>query len=209
VNLEKFPQIQSYPYTGQTMEEGNLGNFINKTIDGFFWFIYDFSNKRWVFWPLATALTLYLSVSFFYSLGVNLTSSLPQKYYLIEKQFDRDQLQSGDIIQFKYKDNFGFKFNSNFLKVIAGKEGDVVRHIGRDVYVNDKHIGFAKLFAGREQEGDALEIGPEGAIPKDHFFVYTANPDSFDSRYKYVGLVRKDFITGRAIAGFGANNLQN
>ncbi len=182
-----------------------MGKVVDKTIDGFFWFIYDFSNKRWVFWPLAIGLAIYLVVSFFFSLGVNVTTSLPHKYYLIEKQFDRDQLQSGDIIQFKYKDNFGFNFNSNFLKVIAGREGDVVKHIGNDVYVNDKHIGFAKLFAGKEQEGVPLDIGPDGIIPKDHFFVYTENPDSFDSRYKYVGFVRKDFITGRAIAGFGEN----
>lgn len=161
-------------------------------------------SKNWVFYPIIMLMALYVLFALFFTIGINKTPSVPFKYYVFYKHADPAESKPGDVVLMKYTNNFAFPFGSRFVKYVAGVPGDVVTHIGQDVYVNDKHIGTAKLFGGPNQEGEPLDMSRPGVIPLNHFFLYTPYEDSFDSRYRYVGLVDKRSILGKSIFAFGS-----
>lgn len=179
-------------------------NFDDRTFsEKIFWWVYEWSNKPWVFYPLFAVMISYIAFSNLLSVGINFTESMPSKYYVFSKHFDKDALAVGDVVQYEYRNDKFFPFGSKFVKVVAGIEGDVIEHIGQDIYINGKHIGAAKLFAGYQQEKEPLDMTPPGVIPKNHLFLYTPYEHSFDSRYVYVGLAHKDRITGVNLIDFG------
>lgn len=164
---------------------------------------YRVSQKRWVFWPVITASIFLASFSYFFTIGANFTHSMPHKFYVFSKHFDVDKLKRGDVVMVRYVGHKFYPYGTKFVKVVAGLPGEKVTHIGQDVYVNNFHIGAAKLFAGPDQSGPPLDMSKPGVLPKGHYFLYTPSPDSFDSRYEYVGFEDKTNIIGKAVFAFG------
>ncbi|VWB77838.1 S26 family signal peptidase [Burkholderia seminalis] len=70
-----------------------------------------------------------------------------------------------------------------------------MRVIGRNVWVNQTYIGYAKPLS---LAGMALFPTEDGVIPPRHYFVATPSPDSLDSRYSIVGTVPQSAIVGEA-----------
>lgn len=84
-----------------------------------------------------------------------------------------------------------------FIKIVYGVEGDNIRHIGNEVYVNQKPMVTLKPLT---QKGDKLTPGPIGTVPKGCYFAGTPHKDGFDSRYESIGFVCRDRLIGKAVS---------
>jgi conjugal transfer pilin signal peptidase TrbI len=135
-----------------------------------------------------------------HALLINMSKSLPNWAFFVHKD---PNLHKGDIVFFKppvsnlVTSHFG-KNPAPFGKIIMGVPGDIIERVGMRVFINGKLVGIRKAYT---KKGERLSSGPIGLIPKDYFYVGTAHPDGFDSRYAEIGLVaRKDIqAKGRAV----------
>ena len=128
-----------------------------------------------------------------YRFGINETTSLPNWAFIIDRgnrRPKRDQL-----VQFIAPDNPYYPHGSPFVKHIWGLPGDRVERRGREYYIGERDLGFAKPFS---QTGKATSLGPVGVIPAGHYYVGTASKDSLDSRYGEIGWISADRIVGVA-----------
>ena len=129
-----------------------------------------------------------LLVILFFLLHVNVriirikTASVPYKYCL---HLLKTPPKKGDLCVFK-------KNGMTIVKYIAAKEGDSVKIIRNSVFINGKEI--CKL----KPNGKFSPIMDQ-IIPAGYVFVMGTHPDSFDSRYEWFGLVKKEDIQGKAI----------
>ena len=131
------------------------------------------------------------SLSFFYLLGFNTNFSLPGYVYLVVRY--HHPVKDG-LAAFHPPPN-DFYSKIWFIKRVKGIPGDVVTWNGRQFFINNEPLGTAKI---RAENGIALAVGAEGVIPDHEYFMWTEHPDSFDSRYAQISLVKRDRIIGRA-----------
>ena len=129
--------------------------------------------------------------SLYYSIGINMTDSLPDKIYLISK--GKLPKAKGEYISFNAPNNQIHK--QPFLKLVGGIEGDIVEEESRKFYINGKFVGYAKKHS---QTGEKAELGFTGVIPKGCYFVYSDHKDSYDSKYKNIGLICGADVIGSA-----------
>ena len=129
--------------------------------------------------------------SCYYAIGINMTDSLPGTIYLIAK--GKLPKSRDEYISFKAPNN---KLHEQpFVKLVGGVEGDIVTEKSRKFYINGKFIGYAKK---RSKTGEEVELGFTGSIPKGCYFVYSKHKDSYDSKYKDIGLVCGADVIGSA-----------
>jgi conjugal transfer pilin signal peptidase TrbI len=129
--------------------------------------------------------------SSYYSIGINMTDSLPDKIYLISK--GNLPKAAGEYISFNAPNN---KMHEQaFLKLVGGIEGDIVKEESRKFYINGEFIGYAKEY---NKKGEKTELGFTGVIPKGCYFVYSDHKDSYDSKYKNIGLICAADVIGSA-----------
>ena len=132
-----------------------------------------------------------------YTFANNLTESLPQQFFIIEKGV---MPKKGDYVAFKIKKNPYYPTDYTFIKILGGVAGDeVTMDAERRFYVNGEYFATAKRVS---KIGLPLEVGPTGVIPANHVLVYTPSVDGYDSRYRDVGWVEDVRIVGRAFAPF-------
>ncbi len=91
--------------------------------------------------------------------------------------------QKGDLCAFKFKDR-------RFIKYILGKAGDRISNIQGTIYIGSNKVG-------KVRNVNNLTPINEGIIPDGYMFVAGTHPDSFDSRYKEFGLIRKANLEGK------------
>ncbi len=151
--------------------------------------------RAWPWWVLPFLAALV--VSHFVCISVNFTRSLPERLFIVFKQA-RD-FRRGDYVLFRHPGGGPYPTGAPFVKLVAGVPGDLVEARGREFYVNGIFIGHAKETS---RSGFPLLAGPTGVIPPGSFFVFTPNPDSFDSRYDLTGWVQQSQIAGRAVPVF-------
>lgn len=166
------------------------------------WGIYSAATNNWVFYPVFVPAALFIAFTMFFDIGKNVTISMPYKYYIFDKKVEHDNLKVGDVVMYRYQDNTFYPFGTKFVKMVGGLPGDEVKVIGQEVYVNDKHIGTQKLFAGFNQGKEPLDGIKSTVIPESHYFLYTPFEHSFDSRYVYIGMAPSRSITGKSIFAF-------
>jgi len=133
-----------------------------------------------------------LGMSNHISLAINISSSLPQHVFLVIKN---QAVKKGNYVTFYPKKNSIYDNKIPFTKIVAGTEGDIVKEENRRFYVNNQYIGKAKLVSSK---GTPLKKGLTGTIRKNELFVYSPNPDSFDSRYSQIGWIPYGHVVGRA-----------
>jgi conjugal transfer pilin signal peptidase TrbI len=127
----------------------------------------------------------------------NWTPSLP--YRIVHVAYDRRPLAHGDLVVYAFTgeaaehDYRGLRRQPLF-KRIAGLPGDVVTVVGRDVFVNDVHVGTAKTHTFDRRPLAPIE---PVVIPPGMVYVQGTSPDSFDSRYRTSGLVATRDIVAR------------
>lgn len=129
------------------------------------------------------------------TVGVNLSSSVDGRVFLVLK---REVPKRADLVAFWPPEN-RFYQNIWFVKYAAGVEGDLVDVADRNFFINGEFVGRAKETS---LAGEPLSPSSGGVVPEDHYFVWTAHPDSFDSRYEDIGFVSKNRVIGRAIRIF-------
>ena len=130
-------------------------------------------------------------------IGVNLTDSLPKKFYAINK-IDRN-VKKGQLISFRYCGEF-YPHGTQVGKKVLGVPGDVVTEENRNFYINGIFVGRAKELSLSGQPIDASAF--RGVIPKGKFWFGTDHVDSFDSRYAMAGLADDNDVIGHIIALF-------
>jgi conjugal transfer pilin signal peptidase TrbI len=153
------------------------------------------SKRRWyVLAPLALAfLFLYQRVLF------NVSPSLPYVAVYLKKDA---QIERGDYVVFRFEGHreFDVYLKGQWLfKRVAGVAGDRITVVGRAVFVNGQHVGFART---KTITGIPLEPLDAIVIPDGRFYVQGIHEHSFDSRYRLNGLIRRDQIMGRAVVLF-------
>ncbi len=126
----------------------------------------------------------------------NKSESLPNHWFVISK----GQIpHKNQIFAFKAKDNPAYKAGEIFIKIAGGVSGDEVKITERNFFINDQFIGTAKT---ESLKGLPLEMSDAGIIPEHSFFAYTTHKDSYDSRYKEIGLINEQDIIGTAVLAF-------
>lgn len=134
----------------------------------------------------------------YYTIAINETNSLPQKVFLIKRGV---LPKKGELVTF-HVPMTGVKYyppGYQFTKIVKGVAGDRVEYRGREVYLNGQKIGIAKEHS---QMGERLDLGFSGVIPPGHYFAWTPSKDSYDSRYKDIGLVSQEQVVGSAVPLF-------
>lgn len=126
----------------------------------------------------------------------NESDSLPATHVFIAKKGEMPY--RGDYVAFRWRGGL-YPAGSTFLKIVGGIPGDTVERIGRDFYVNAKHMGKAKQFS---KTGAPLVAADSGVLGPGEYYVMTPHPDSLDSRYKMVGTISRDEIIGKAYVLF-------
>ncbi len=151
--------------------------------------------QRWsLVYLMAAATTAWFDVH--YTLGLNVTESLPARLFLIHRG---EQPARGDYVAFRWMGGVPYKAGATFVKVLAGMPGDEVTRVDGEYFVNCYPVGQAKSVS---LQGTALEPGPTGKLPFNSYYVRAPHPDSLDSRYALTGWVSLSQIIGRAHALF-------
>jgi conjugal transfer pilin signal peptidase TrbI len=135
-----------------------------------------------------------------HALLINASTSLPNWAFFV----DRAAVPArGDLIFFSpppsalLTRHFGANLRP-FGKRVLGTGGDRVSVRGRLFMITGRPVARAKAAS---RLGEPLALGPVGVIPPGCYFVATAHPDSFDSRYAAIGWICRSRIlgVGRAI----------
>jgi len=128
--------------------------------------------------------------------SINTMTSLPQAAFLVLKG---KPVLRGEYVAFNPPPNPLYTSQKPFIKIVGGVPGDRVSAKNSQFYINGKFIGLAKPISSK---GYPLKTGPTGVLPKDEYFVYAPNPNSFDSRYEAMGWINKSRFIGRAYPVF-------
>ena len=131
-----------------------------------------------------------------YAFGLNVSSSLPQRFFLIHKG---ELPLRGQYVAFRWPGGGPYPAGVTFVKIIAGMAGDAVTRADREFFVNGMPVGQAKTTS---RMGLPLELGPTGILPAGRYYVRAPHPDSLDSRYRLTGWISDAQIIGRAYALF-------
>lgn len=122
----------------------------------------------------------------------NITKSLPNSYFYIS--YKTKISERYQYVQF-WTRNDKFFGTLKFTKQVMGLPGDVITLKNKEVWINGLYVGKVK---SHTQNGQQLEPIQQGVIPPNHYYVSGKHPDSYDSRYKSLGLINEDQIIGRA-----------
>lgn len=156
--------------------------------------------RRYGLW-IGLLLGLIICLTNRYQLALNVTHSLPQTLFLIEKK--NHTVMRGDYMAFRWIKGGPIPNDIVVIKEVVGVAGDSVHHRqkkdGLWVEINGQAISRIKPFA---RNGVALVPGTTGEIPEKHYFVHAPHPDSLDSRYALTGFVNHAQLVGRAIPLF-------
>ena len=140
------------------------------------------SNKYYIVFLSLFFGTWIIGIMLGYKIGINTTDSLDTRLFIINK--GELPKKRGELITFYAPNNELHK--EPFVKIVGGIEGDIVMEENRNFYINGEFIGRAKKYS---KTGEKAEIGFTGVIPKGCYFVYSKHKDSYDSKYKKIGLV--------------------
>ena len=83
-----------------------------------------------------------------------------------------------------------------YMKTVFGTPGMGILASDEGVWVGGEYAGRAKKTA---LDGRQLKSIGAGAIPPGRYYLHADHPDSHDSRYAEIGLVRRDRILGFAL----------
>lgn len=143
-------------------------------------------------------------------IGLNQSPSLSGRVFLIvkgtlpKKRFDRVVFKSVDEIN-DINQN-GSKYPTAYkskVKEVVGFSGDIISVKKANgithIYINEQNYGIIKEFSLKgEKLYPIVEANNSLVIPQGYYFVHTPHKDSYDSRYKAIGLIHKSQILGRA-----------
>jgi conjugal transfer pilin signal peptidase TrbI len=126
-----------------------------------------------------------LPESYRFSIFINRTESLPQTLFI--KKGNVEVPSKGDYVVFSHP-----WIPSNLVKEVVGVAGDCIYVEDDKVLVNGRDYGFCLLSSPRSD----MIFSPvkSGVIPEGFFFVHASHKESFDSRYREMGLISLEQI---------------
>lgn len=133
-----------------------------------------------------------------FKIALNLSESLPQKYFLIIKG---KLPEKGEYACFKNKNSNQF-YSHPFIKQVIGVSNDEIKQINNNYWIASSQYPFitpAGLAKEYSLKGERLIKNSTRIIPPNHYYVYASHKDSLDSRYQEIGLIHKSHIIGKAI----------
>jgi conjugative transfer signal peptidase TraF len=134
-----------------------------------------------------------LLASHSYGVQVNITESLPQRLFLIEKK--NFTLAKGDYVAFYTLRDATGGYRLPFIKQVRCTPGDTVTsHLG-SVFCNGELIAEAKTHS---LKGEPLKATDSYVLKPGEWFVTGFHKDSLDSRYAMFGPVSENQVIGRA-----------
>lgn len=157
---------------------------------------------------LAIFVGLIVAFSSRFTIGVNVTESLPHTLYLIDKA--NRNVVLGDYVAFSWKSNKNacplgsanpdcapnpIPDDATLIKTVRGVAGDRVSIIEQTVFINKKAVSVIKTHA---KDGSRLLPVTSGVIGEGQLYVHADHPDSLDSRYLIPGLIDEAQIKGKA-----------
>jgi len=142
-----------------------------------------------------SAITLYLItlLSQRFQVMVNVSHSLPFQVGILIKP---PSFGKGQWVAFHPPASALHGRSDILVKIISGIPGDNVTHCDDTVIVNDELIGSVQT---RTKNNIPLHPGFSGEITDNYYFVSSPHPDSFDSRYREVGLIHQSQLLGRVV----------
>ncbi|WP_018871407.1 S26 family signal peptidase [Thioalkalivibrio sp. ALgr3] len=153
-------------------------------------------------WPVHA---LVGAISDRYMFALNLTESLPERVFWVERVEDQgdpamrsiiEDLGFGDRIAFFVGEGARdhYRPETVFVKEVRGVAGQKVTvDEGRIVHIDGQPVATAKP---ESRMGIPLDVAEEGVIPNGKVFVMGSHEDSYDSRYADVGLVDYSRLIG-------------
>jgi conjugal transfer pilin signal peptidase TrbI len=90
---------------------------------------------------------------------LNLTESLPGTLFLVEKNV---MPARGELMAFRWEDNWPYPRGSLFLKRLIGLPGSLVTATGRAFFVDGEPVGRAKE---RARTGEPWTLARSGSFP--------------------------------------------
>ena len=139
-----------------------------------------------LFWQLESYF-VYSLLNKGYSIKINVTSSLPERFWWVDKN-KTTNFKVGDYFMFLAPND---KMLTNgestpLIKSIAGVAGDVVSIKGTGIYINNKVMGHIWPKTGK---GHVLHAIEPQTIKAGCYFAWTPALYSYDSRYTDIGLI--------------------
>lgn len=132
-----------------------------------------------------------------YSIGFNNSNSIEGKIFFVAKD-SYPQVISDKII-FKVNNIHTNYEDKIFIKKVIGFEGDTVSVRNNNIFLNEKYLGKIKSQSIKNNQLYPIIANNQSLeIPKDQYFVYSSHIDSYDSRYKSTGLIKRSMIIGGA-----------
>lgn len=149
-------------------------------------------------WGLLTLLVASVALAFHarYTMGVNVTASLPYHVFVIAKG---EHPARGQYVAFRWPGGGPYPAGVTFVKQIVGAAGDVITQVDRQFFVNGMSVGVAKPLS---RSGRPLAPGPTGTLAAGQYYVRAPHPDSLDSRYALLGWISESEMIGRAYVLF-------
>jgi conjugal transfer pilin signal peptidase TrbI len=135
---------------------------------------------------------LYASHS--YGVHLNLTESLPQRVFLIEKK--NFALERGDYVAFYTPREATGGYRLPFVKQVRCLPGDKVTSHEGSLFCNGELIAEVKTHS---RKGEPLTASGSYELKPGEWFVTGLHKDSFDSRYAVFGPVNENQVIGRAV----------
>jgi conjugal transfer pilin signal peptidase TrbI len=140
------------------------------------------------------AFALYTIVADRLGVMINITESLPERVFIVFKGQLPTKYDQLLVYKLPHNERFAGK---QFIKRVGGMAGDYVVEKDNKYVINGKFLGTAKT---ADRNGLSVEKQPARMIPKNQYFAYSTHKDSYDSKYKEVGLIRVNDIVGVAYA---------
>jgi len=122
-------------------------------------------------------------------------SCLPYQLYLVSTLRGKDEIATGNLVQFRAPDYVERLTNAyEVIKIVAAVEGDSWKVLDNELFINGVHWGPLYLTTAiGKRIGD---FDGEGIVPSGHIYVLGTNPSSYDSRYW--GSLPLNFVKGKA-----------
>lgn len=142
--------------------------------------------------------TASVTLSFFYTVHINVTDSLPYKLFIVDKT--NRAVKPQGLYAFRWTGGYGYDQGSVFIKIAGGVAGDQIHVKDQVVYLNGQPVVRALTHTPKKQT--PLAPAANQTIPVGGVFFYTPVRDGFDGRYEAFGLTSTKTVIGKAYGFF-------
>lgn len=140
---------------------------------------------------------------FNYKLSINVSNSLPFRVFIVDRNKSSiDKAKAGDYIQFRNNNTHYYNGKNITKRILAtgGNELDIhqLNKPENNIQAKIQFDNIVLKVKNYTKFGTKIHTNNIKIIPKNYYFIYGINEDSFDSRYREFGLINREDIIGVA-----------